>query len=77
VARARWDKGQLLIMQNELWLKSSTGVRRGLYGQTYLPEVMVLTWALAQEGAPIPDDFDSAMTASSYSLCLLCCATAM
>jgi hypothetical protein len=57
-----WAKGTVRQYQNELWLVTPDGTRRGLFGTQQLPEVYVLTWAMGAFGQPPPTNFDSGLT---------------
>jgi hypothetical protein len=50
------------LYQNELWLVTPQGTRRGLFGYQQLPEVEVLTWAMGEYGAPPPTSFDTGLS---------------
>jgi len=49
------------LYQNELWLVTGTGTRRGLFGLQQLPEVSILTWAMGGIGQPPPTNFDNGL----------------
>jgi hypothetical protein len=57
-----WARGNVRLYQNELWLVTPTGTRRGLFGLQNLPVVQVLTWAMGEFGAPPPTTFDEGLT---------------
>jgi len=56
-----WAKGVVRLYQNELWLVTGTGTRRGLFGLQQLPEVSILTWAMGGIGQPPPTNFDNGL----------------
>jgi hypothetical protein len=57
-----WGKGVVRLYQNELWLVTSGGTRRGIFGYQQLPEVEILTWAMGAYGAPPPTSFDAGLS---------------
>jgi hypothetical protein len=59
---ATWGKGVVRLYQNELWLVTADGTRRGLFGYQQLPEVEVLTWAMGGYGQPPPTNFDAGLS---------------
>lgn len=59
---ATWAKGVVRQYNNELWLVTPAGIRRGIFGLQQLPEVSVLTWAMGAIGQPPPTSFDTGLS---------------
>jgi len=57
-----WAKGVVRQYNNELWLVTPTGTRRGIFGLQQLPEVTILTWAMGAFGQPPPTSFDNGLS---------------
>jgi len=57
-----WAKGVVRQYNNELWLVTPQGTRRGIFGLQQLPEVSILTWAMGAFGQPPPSSFDTGLT---------------
>jgi hypothetical protein len=68
-----WARGAVRQYQNELWLVTTDGTRRGIFGLQQLPEVAILTWAMGEYGQPPPTSFDSGLTSGKsfvFAKCL-------
>jgi hypothetical protein len=57
-----WAKGVVRQYNNELWLVTPAGTRRGIFGLQQLPEVSVLTWTMGAFGQPPPVSFDAGLS---------------
>jgi hypothetical protein len=69
---AIWAQGKVKGFNNELWLITSQGLNRGLYGINDLPEVEVLTWALGGVGKTVPASYDQAMSSGQVFVFAKC-----
>jgi hypothetical protein len=56
-----WAKGVVRQYNNELWLVTPAGTRRGIFGLQQLPEVSILTWTMGAFGQPPPVSFDTGL----------------
>jgi len=68
-----WARGTVRQYENELWLVTAAGTRRGLFGLQNLPEVQVLTWVMGEFGQPPPTSFDAGLTSGKsfvFAKCL-------
>jgi len=57
-----WAKGVVRQYNNELWLVTPAGTRRGIFGLQQLPEVSILTWSMGAYGQPPPTSLDTGLS---------------
>eukprot|EP01128_Nolandella_sp_AFSM9_P007383 TRINITY_DN4025_c0_g1_i1.p1 TRINITY_DN4025_c0_g1~~TRINITY_DN4025_c0_g1_i1.p1 ORF type:complete len:603 (-),score=141.31 TRINITY_DN4025_c0_g1_i1:59-1867(-) len=59
--KSPYIEGFVSSVDTEVWINTSSGVRRGIAAFAELPQVGVLTWALGSTGGKAPSDFNTAM----------------